>query len=54
MVQVRYQCLNCGNEFAIDVLTPDEQRERRRRNEPVYAVACPKCHRQDLRKISNS
>lgn len=49
-VQVRYRCNNCGHRFEIDVLTSEERREAERRNERVYAIGCPKCGRQDLRK----
>lgn len=45
----RFQCLNCGHRFEIDVLTPDEKKEARRKDEPVYPVACPQCQRTDVR-----
>lgn len=46
----RYRCLNCGNEFEVEVLSPHEAEERRRRNEPVGQVHCPRCNRTDLEK----
>lgn len=52
-VQTRYLCHNCGNEFVVDVLTSEEEREARRRNEPVSPISCPRCQRRDFRKISN-
>ncbi|PWB65369.1 MAG: zinc ribbon domain-containing protein [Bradyrhizobiaceae bacterium] len=51
--RMRYHCLNCGNEFEAAILTPEEEREARRRNEPISPVICPRCRRRDLRKISN-
>lgn len=53
--KVRYRCRNCGEEFTVDILTEEEKREARRRDEPVSPVRCPnpKCGRQDYYKISN-
>ncbi|EJC85306.1 hypothetical protein Rleg4DRAFT_7707 [Rhizobium leguminosarum bv. trifolii WSM2297] len=45
----RFQCLNCGHRFEIDVLAPDEKKEAKRKDESVYPVACPKCRRTDVR-----
>jgi len=45
----RFQCLNYGYRFEIDVLTSDEKKEARRKDEPVYPVACSKCRRTDVR-----
>lgn len=52
-INVRYQCLNCGNEFQVGVLTDDERREAEKRNERVFAIQCPKCNRRDVRNVSN-
>ncbi|PWE52123.1 zinc ribbon domain-containing protein [Metarhizobium album] len=45
----RFQCLNCGHRFETEVLTPEERREAKREDRPVYGIACPKCHRTDIR-----
>lgn len=41
----KYRCRNCGFRFEADVLTEREERESRRRKEPVSPVACPRCFR---------
>jgi transposase-like protein len=46
----RYRCLNCGEKFEIEVLTDSERRDAKKRNIPVYAIACPKCRRTDVSK----
>lgn len=48
-VLVRKRCNNCGRRFEIDVLTPDEQEEARRQQKRTYPIACPDCHRTDIR-----
>ncbi|MGZ2428363.1 DNA-directed RNA polymerase subunit RPC12/RpoP [Rhizobium redzepovicii] len=45
----RFQCLNCGHRFEIGVLTREEKEEAKRKDEPVYPVACPRCSRTDVR-----
>ncbi|SCX03895.1 hypothetical protein DSM25558_0579 [Agrobacterium sp. DSM 25558] len=45
----RFQCLNCGHRFEIEVLTSDERQEAMRKNERVSPVACPQCRRTDIR-----
>lgn len=49
-VQTHYRCNNCGHCFEIEVLTPEEKRDAERRNQPVYPISCPECHRRDVRK----
>jgi DNA-directed RNA polymerase subunit RPC12/RpoP len=48
--KVRFRCLNCGNRFEVEVLTEDEKREARRRNQPTREVRCPHCNRADIRR----
>ncbi|PSJ19544.1 zinc ribbon domain-containing protein [Halomonas sp. ND22Bw] len=45
----RFRCLNCGERFQTDVLTPDEAEEARRQRRPTSAIHCPACHRTDIR-----
>jgi rubredoxin len=45
----RFQCLNCGHRFEVQVLTPNERQEAKREDRPVSAVACPECRRTDIR-----
>ncbi|TBE55676.1 zinc ribbon domain-containing protein [Rhizobium leguminosarum] len=45
----RFQCLNCGHRFEVDVLTPDEKKEAKRNDEAVYPIACPQCRKTDVR-----
>jgi DNA-directed RNA polymerase subunit RPC12/RpoP len=49
-VRIRYRCGNCGERFEVEVLTPDEVREARRRDQPTRDVQCPKCRRTDVEK----
>jgi hypothetical protein len=44
----RCQCLSCGHRFEIDVLTDDERKEAKRKDEHVHPVACPKYQRTDV------
>jgi rubredoxin len=46
----RFQCNNCGHRFEVEVLSEDEKREAKRERRPVSTVACPECHRTDLRR----
>lgn len=45
----RYRCLNCGNRFEEEVLSPEERRIAEREHRPLSSISCPDCHRQDLR-----
>lgn len=45
----RFQCLNCGQRFETEVLTPEERREAKREDRPVSPVSCPRCYRTDIR-----
>lgn len=49
-VSERFQCLSCGHQFVVDVLTKMESEEARRENKPVSGIHCPKCNRKDVRK----
>lgn len=49
-VRMRYRCKSCGRRFEIDVLTREEQREAKRQGRPLKPVACPDCHRTDVRE----
>ena len=49
-VRLRYRCNNCGYRFEESVLTPDEQREVVLERRPTSRIACPECHRTDVRK----
>ena len=49
-VPTAYRCINCGHRFTVEVLTPEERRDADRERRPVYAIACPECHRQNVRK----
>lgn len=49
---VTWACLNCGNRFSYEELTPDEIQEARRRRQPVSKIQCPSCNRTDLRRES--
>ena len=44
----RYRCKNCGNRFEVEVLSEDERREARQRNQMTSPVQCPKCQRTDI------
>lgn len=46
----RYRCQNCGERFEIEVLNENEKREAQKKNVPVYPIACPKCHRREVRE----
>ena len=46
----RYRCRSCGHRFEADTLTDAEQREVRRKNQPLYPIVCPKCSRNDVRR----
>ncbi len=48
-IEARYRCRNCGHRFNVNLLTADERREAERQRRPVYAIACPECHREDAR-----
>lgn len=48
--RVPYRCKNCGHRFEETVLEEHEARQRRRDNQPVYKIQCPKCNRTDVRK----
>lgn len=43
----RFQCLNCGHRFEVEVLTPEEKREAKREDRPVSAggVSAMPAHR---------
>lgn len=45
----RFQCLNCGHRFEVEVLTSAERQEAKREDRRVSAVACPECRRTDIR-----
>ncbi|RYF30461.1 MAG: zinc ribbon domain-containing protein [Comamonadaceae bacterium] len=47
--QAQYRCRNCGHRFEVTVLNADERREAERHRQPLYAIACPDCRRQDVR-----
>lgn len=49
---VTWTCLNCGNRFNYEELTPDEVREAQRRRQPLSQIHCPRCNRTDLRRES--
>jgi transcription elongation factor Elf1 len=36
-------CKRCGHRKAIEVLTPDEAKERSRKGLPVGQIVCPEC-----------
>jgi DNA-directed RNA polymerase subunit RPC12/RpoP len=47
----KYRCLNCGERFELDVYSPEEQREERRRREIYFdPIRCPACKRIDFRE----
>ena len=48
--QVRYRCKNCGHRFEAEVLTEQECREAKRRDQPVSPVQCPQCRRTDIER----
>lgn len=43
-----YHCLNCGYDFATEVLSKDEAQKARDRGENLGPVRCPHCGRTDL------
>jgi Zn finger protein HypA/HybF involved in hydrogenase expression len=43
MKRVVFICKRCGLRQTIEVFTPDEARERRRKGQPVGDVVCPQC-----------
>lgn len=45
----RFRCLNCGHRFEMNVLSEEERKEAKRKDEPFYPVACPSCRRTDVR-----
>lgn len=49
----RFKCRNCGNEFDLEVYSPDEAQKARDRGENVGPVRCPnpECGRTDLVKL---
>jgi DNA-directed RNA polymerase subunit RPC12/RpoP len=49
-VSMRYRCLNCGNHFVCEVLSPEEVRDAQRRGRYLSAVHCPKCNRTDIER----
>lgn len=46
-----FHCRNCGHEFTIEVLSPDEAQKARDKGDYVGPVKCPKCNRADLVKL---
>lgn len=48
-VPTRYRCRNCGHRFVVDLLTPEERRDAERQRRPLSGIACPECHRTDVR-----
>jgi DNA-directed RNA polymerase subunit RPC12/RpoP len=49
-IPTQYRCRNCGHRFHVDLMTKEERREAERRQQPLYAIACPECRRQDVRQ----
>lgn len=49
-VRTRFRCLNCGERFEIEELTPDEVREARHRGRPISNACCPSCRRNALER----
>lgn len=45
-----YHCLNCGHDFATEILTKDEAEKARDKGDNVGPVRCPQCGRTDLQK----
>jgi DNA-directed RNA polymerase subunit RPC12/RpoP len=52
-VNTRYRCEKCGHEFEVLVLTEEEKKEARRREQPVFGIQCPRCSSGQVRRISN-
>ena len=46
---VRFRCNNCGHRFETEVLSEDERRAARQRNQSTSQVYCPQCKRTDIR-----
>lgn len=46
----RYKCLNCGNNFTVEVLTEEERREAERRGKPLYRITCPECGQPNVQE----
>jgi DNA-directed RNA polymerase subunit RPC12/RpoP len=47
---IDYHCLNCGHNFATEVLNKDEAQRLRDKGENVGPVRCPNCGHTDLVK----
>jgi len=44
----KYRCLNCKERFEVETLTPEDVKERERRQLPPGSpIRCPKCRRMD-------
>ena len=46
----KYQCRRCGERFEVAILTEREKRDAQRDRKPFFAIQCPKCHSQDLKR----
>ena len=46
MKRKTYRCLQCGEEFTVEVITREEAADKRM---PFYPIQCPKCHSQNVR-----
>ena len=46
----RFYCMNCGHRFVAEVLTAEERRDAQRLNRRLFQLACPLCHRTDVRR----
>lgn len=47
----KYQCRRCGERFEVAILTEREKRDAERERKPIFAIQCPKCHSQDVKRI---
>jgi predicted nucleic-acid-binding Zn-ribbon protein len=43
MKRAIFRCKRCGYEGRVDVFSPDDVEERRRKGLPVPKLACPAC-----------
>lgn len=47
-----FVCRNCGYEWQVTVLSPEEVEEARRKKQPVSSICCPKCGSSNLEQHS--
>lgn len=48
---IGFRCRNCQNEFVAEILSDGEKQERRRSNEPMGRVICPRCRSEQVDRV---